>query len=73
MPQQLLTRWKDEMHERLAVDYEFSCTTTVNLAIQWLVVKLSESGRRYIIHNLGAGVKQITTNTDTCPCCKKKL
>lgn len=39
----------------------------------WLITKLSRSGTNFKIYNLGAGVKRITTETENCPCCKKKL
>ena len=48
-------------------------TISVNAAAKALIVMLSEAGRPFKVHNLGAGVKRITTNTDTCPCCKRKL
>lgn len=42
-------------------------------ATQWLIASLSRHGTPYKVHSLGAGVKRITTDTDTCPCCKRVL
>lgn len=39
----------------------------------WLVATLAKYNIPFKVHNLGAGVKRITTDTDTCPCCKKPL
>lgn len=42
-------------------------------ALKWLVLFLSSRDRPYAIHDIGAGVKRITTDTGICPCCKKPL
>ena len=44
-----------------------------NLVAQWLISFLSEHDVPFKVTNLGAGVKRITTNVDTCPMCKRKL
>jgi len=43
------------------------------VAIKWLVAKLAGCKIPYKIHNLGAGVYRITTNTESCPCCGARL
>lgn len=48
-------------------------TTSFNLAIQWLICRLTRDNIPFKLYNLGAGVKRLTTKTDTCPCCKKPL
>ena len=48
-------------------------TTSFLPAAQWLITFLSGLGIPFKVTNLGAGVKRITTETDICPCCKKKL
>ena len=48
-------------------------TISFNKAAQALVVLLSNKNIPFKVFNLGAGVKRITTETDVCPCCKKKL
>lgn len=45
----------------------------VNIASQWLIMRLAKERIPFKVYNLGAGVKRITTDTDTCPCCKKSL
>lgn len=46
---------------------------TTSYAATWLVEKLARVNRDFKIYNLGSGVKRITTDTETCPCCKKKV
>ena len=41
--------------------------------IQLLVLELSKRDIPYKLYNLGAGVKRLVTDTDTCPCCKRKF
>lgn len=40
---------------------------------QQIILELNHANIPFKVYNLGSGVKKITTNTDTCPCCKKKL
>jgi len=46
--------------------YEIVCTD--NRASKFVIATLS-SGYAFKVINLGAGVKKITTRTDTCPKC----
>ena len=48
-------------------------TLIYNNLVQQLIVRLSREGKPFKLYNLGAGVKRITMDTDTCPCCKRKL
>ena len=48
-------------------------TSPHNLLIQWFVLRLSKRDRPFKLYQLGAGVKRITTETTTCPCCKRPL
>lgn len=48
-------------------------TTGFNLAVQWLICRLTERGIPFKLYNLGAGVKRVTTETNTCPCRKRPL
>jgi len=50
-----------------------SHTTSFNKAAQYMIIRLSEENIPFKVYNLGAGVKKITTETDKCPCCKRKL
>lgn len=48
-------------------------TTSFLPAVQWLIMQLAKNGIPFKLINLGAGVKRITTETNTCPCCKRKF
>jgi hypothetical protein len=48
-------------------------TISYTPAAKWLVQVLATRGIAYKILKMGLGVNRITTKTDTCPCCKKKL
>jgi hypothetical protein len=52
---------------------KLNVTNSYNPAIQSLIVYLTNKGRNFKVYNLGAGVKCLTTETDICPCCKRKL
>jgi len=69
----LSNRWKDHMMQRMDQALPIDETTGCNVAIRWLIINLSSRGTPFKLHNLGAGVKRVTTDTDTCPCCKRKL
>jgi len=43
--------------------------TSFNLAVQWLVLRLTEASIPFRLIQLGAGVKRVTTETDQCPKC----
>lgn len=40
---------------------------------KWLVTELVKRNIPFAVLNLPCGVKRITTDTDTCPCCRRKL
>jgi len=65
--------WKEEQEEKIHNREAISITTQYNILIQWLVIKLNSFYIPYKIYSIGAGVKTLTTNTDICPCCKRKL
>lgn len=48
-------------------------TVSHNVNAKWLITKLSNEGIMFKVYNLGAGVKRITTETDKCPCCGKRV
>ena len=66
-------KWQSAMQEKLDLKQEIDFTSSCNMAVQWLIQKLVFHNRPYKLHNLGAGVKRLTTDTDVCPCCKQKL
>jgi hypothetical protein len=43
--------------------------TSINLGVQWLIVRLSKEGIPFKVLQLGAGVKRITTDVQVCPKC----
>lgn len=65
--------WQKRILERINLNLEIEETIDYNPAAQWLIIQLTKVYRPFKILNLGAGVKIITTKTDICPCCKKKL
>lgn len=66
-------KWTARVTERLNSDDSIDETTGYNPAVQWLIIELSRRNRPFILYQLGAGVKRVTTQTDKCPCCKQKL
>jgi len=54
--------------------HKIDVTISYNAAAQWLITELTNVGIPYKLHQLGAGVKRITTkDIDICPCCKQLL
>jgi hypothetical protein len=73
MSKVLSNGWLRIQNEKLELALPIDCTTAENMCIQYLVCALDRRKRPFKIYNLGAGVKRITTDTESCPCCKKKL
>lgn len=65
--------WLKERKEEIRKGYVIDITTSFNKAAQALIICLSDADTPFKLYNLGAGVKRITTKTDVCPCCKRKL
>ena len=65
--------WVLEMRKAADNRKKIDATLSFNAAAQELIQILSFRDIPFKIYNLGAGVKRITTETDTCPCCKRKL
>ncbi len=66
-------QWTSRLRELLDANLPIDETTGYNPAIKWLVAELSCRNRPYKLYQLGAGVKRITTETENCPFCKKRL
>jgi hypothetical protein len=66
-------KWKAGIESDIFQGKPVTVTTSFNAAAQWLVAKLVKCGVPFKLTNNGAGVKTITTVTDTCPLCKRKL
>lgn len=69
------TQWCNETKEKLDHDVElkFEQVLTDLPHKRWLIAELTRRNVPFKVYNMGAGVVKIVTNTDTCPCCKKKL
>ena len=66
-------KWTDKIYKDVNEGKSIDETIMFNKASQWLVTILSNKNIPFKVYNLGAGVKRITTETDICPCCKKKI
>jgi len=65
--------WLSEKLHTLDYTGELDVTVSYNKAAQSLIEALSRRDKAFKVYNLGAGVKRITTDTEVCPCCKKKI
>ncbi len=68
-------KWANAMQEKIDFSRceKIEYIGTFKPAIQFLVISLVKAGRSFKIYKPGGGVQQLTTDTDTCPCCKRKL
>ena len=73
MARVLNSSWTLAMLDKVNAHEKINTTLNYNIASQWLIMELSKRDIPFKVYNLGAGVKRITTETDVCPCCKKKL
>jgi hypothetical protein len=69
----LSSSWLRIWQEKLEKDLPIDITTTEKNKVQYLLLQLLNRNRPYIIYNMGSGVTRLTTDTQFCPCCKKKL
>lgn len=67
------SQFKEKIVERVDRGLLIDETIAANMAAQWLITYLTVHNKPFKVYNLGAGVKRITTETETCPCCKRKL
>jgi len=65
--------WIEKMRVKIANNELIDVTVSFPKAATWLVETLAKAGIPFKLYNIGAGVKRITTDTDVCPCCKKRL
>ena len=73
MPIRLNPARAEELLNTMKSGGKVDITTGHTFVKQWLVINLTHTNRSFKIHKLGAGVERITTETDTCPCCKRAL
>jgi hypothetical protein len=69
----LNTKWIARLEPMIYSSTPVDETLSFTKGKQWLVMQLTKANRPFKIYSLGAGVSRITTETDTCPCCKRKL
>jgi hypothetical protein len=62
-----------QLMANVAVGEPYSAVESFALAKTFIVTELTRRNIPFKTYNLGAGVMRITTDTDTCPCCKRKL
>lgn len=68
-------RMREEIHnyQRSREDNQtlpiISVTTHYTICLQWLVEELTRNSIPFKVLQLGAGVKQVTTEVDICPKC----
>ena len=73
MAMRLNPKWLGAAVDELDKTGKLSRTTECNAGIQSIILLLNRRNIPFKLYNLGAGVKRVTTDTDTCPCCKRKL
>lgn len=66
-------KWIEQAIEEYRKTGKVSRSSETNRVIQALILALDGRSIPYKVYNLGAGVKTVTTETDTCPCCKRAL
>lgn len=64
---------QQQLMSNVAVGEPYEVIESFAQAKTFVVTELTKRGIPFKLYNLGAGVVKITTNTDTCPCCKRKL
>ena len=65
--------WANKMLDDINNNRHIDETISFNNSAQFLIKNLSISNIPFKVYNLGAGVKRISTDTNTCPCCFKDL
>ena len=70
---QINPKWAEKILQCIVARSTIDEISSYKPATQWLIYQLTKRNLPYKIHNLGAGVQRITTDTDTCPCCKRSL
>ena len=73
MAQRVNPNWIRFIEKSIENHEKIDKTTSYNKAAQILIKMLVSQDIPFKVYNLGAGIKRITTNTETCPCCKRKL
>lgn len=80
MKQVLNKVWTNDIDQKiidsnsLSPNYKpFDETLSSPLGIKYIIYQFAKDGRPFKKYNYGAGVVRITSEEDTCPCCKRRL
>lgn len=65
--------WKQAQLDKIASKLPIDELSAYLQATNWLIIQLVKHNIPYKVYNLGGSVKRVTTETTTCPCCKKLL
>ena len=65
--------WFNEIQLKIESRQIIDQIISFNPGAQAVIACLTRANRAFKVYNLGAGVRRITTNTEICPCCKRKL
>ncbi len=69
----LFQSWKDkqndDMNEHIHTGKVYERVATESVVKKWIVFNLTRKNISFRVHNLGAGVVKITTDTSICPKC----
>ena len=66
-------KWAEDMLNKMNASVSIDEVLSYNKAAQWLIAQLCKMDIPFKVYNAGVGVKRITTDTDVCTCCKRKL
>lgn len=61
--------WKKEIEESIINCTFTEFTSSLNIAIRFIIICLDKAKTPFKVINLGAGVKKVTTKMDICPKC----
>jgi hypothetical protein len=77
MSLRLNSAWVEKQREAItdarAKDRVYEIIESFPKAKTFLITELLTRNIPFVVYSLGSGVIRITTDTTTCPCCKRKL
>jgi len=65
--------WMAEIESSILQNKKIDIVSGETIAMKWLIETLAKYGKSFKVYKLGLGVSRVTTETDICPCCLKKL
>ena len=66
-------KWFNKVMENFDLYGKLDETVNFTAAAHALIMELDRRSIPFKLCNLGAGVRRITVDVETCPCCKRKL